>query len=114
MGQDEITTTLAVSGIAFASLSVLFDLLRTPLWWVYGPRLHHAKYRHVTPPAPGRGPFRWAVAVAKLWGDADFLPYAGVDGLVMIRFIRYATDQALFAACVGCAVLLPTRAARAA
>ncbi|KAH8043524.1 hypothetical protein JL722_15161 [Aureococcus anophagefferens] len=105
---DEIWTTMTISATAFVALSLLFDLLRSHLWWVYGPRLHHAKYRAATPPDPGPGPFRW-VAVARLWSDAEFLEYAGVDGLVMIQFLNFAADQAFFAALVGCAVLAPTR-----
>ena len=105
---DEIWTTMTISATAFVALSLLFDLLRSHLWWVYGPRLHHAKYRAATPPDPGPGPFRWVAAVARLWSDAEFLEYAGVDGLVMIQFLNFAADQAFFAALVGCAVLVPT------
>ena len=84
---DEIWTTMTISATAFVALSLLFDLLRSHLWWVYGPRLHHAKYRAATPPDPGPGPFRWVAAVARLWSDAEFLEYAGVDGLVVLDCI---------------------------
>ena len=106
--QDELWTTMTISLGAFVALSIVFDLLRCHVWWVYGPRLHHSKYKARTPPDPGPGPFRWAVAVAKLWSDAEFLEYAGVDGLVMIQFLNFFVDQSLFAAIVGVAVLLPT------
>ncbi|KAH8060179.1 hypothetical protein JL722_5141 [Aureococcus anophagefferens] len=43
----------------------------------------------------------------KLWSDEDFLMYGGVDGLVMIYFLRFATDQCLFASVVGLLVLVP-------
>ena len=38
----------------FVVLFLLFDLLRTRMWWVYEPRLHHDSYRARTPHAPGR------------------------------------------------------------
>ena len=34
---DEIWTTMTISATAFVALSLLFDLLRSHLWWVYGP-----------------------------------------------------------------------------
>ncbi|KAH8053267.1 hypothetical protein JL720_14748 [Aureococcus anophagefferens] len=43
----------------------------------------------------------------KLWSGEDFLMYGGVDGLVMIYFLRFATDQCLFASVVGLLVLVP-------
>ena len=36
----------------FVILFLLFDLLRTRMWWVYEPRLHHDSYRARTPHAP--------------------------------------------------------------
>ena len=33
----------------FVILFLLFDLLRTRMWWVYEPRLHHDSYRARTP-----------------------------------------------------------------
>ena len=33
----------------FVMLFLLFDLLRTRMWWVYEPRLHHDSYRARTP-----------------------------------------------------------------
>ena len=39
----------------FIILFLLFDLLRTRMWWVYEPRLHHDSYRARTPHAPDRG-----------------------------------------------------------
>ena len=35
----------------FVILFLLFDLLRTRMWWVYEPRLHHDSYRSRTPQA---------------------------------------------------------------
>lgn len=66
-----------------------------------------AKYVRKTPPDPGRGLFAWLPQILRLWTDEDFLEYAGLDGLVMIRFLRFCADQAFFATVVGCCVLLP-------
>ena len=66
----------------FVILFLLFDLLRTRMWWVYEPRLHHDSYRARTPHAPGRSKwFRvaWLQKVFAYWSDEDFLLYAGVD-----------------------------------
>jgi len=107
MEGDRIYFSIIVAVVLFIVLLLVFDFVRTRLWWVYEPRLHHAAYKDRTPPPPGRGLFKWVVAVMKLWSDEDFLMYGGVDGLVMIYFLRFATDQCLFASVVGLLVLVP-------
>ena len=85
----------------FVILFLLFDLLRTRMWWVYEPRLHHDSYRARTPHAPGRSKwFRvaWLQKVFAYWSDEDFLLYAGVDGLAITYFLRFATDVCVFRA----------------
>ena len=66
MGRDHIYFSLEVGACLFVLLCVVFDVLRTRLWWVYEPRLHHTAYKPRTPPAPGPGFMRWAVAVMRL------------------------------------------------
>lgn len=75
--------------------------------WVFEPRSHHPDFKATTPPAPKRQPFGWILTVASLWSDEHFLMYAGVDGLVLVYFLRYAMEQCLFAGVVGCLVLVP-------
>ena len=99
---DSLYSHVIFACVLFVALSAFFDVVRKRLWWVYEPRLHHAAYRARTPPAPAPGFFAWTRSVARLWDDDDFVVYGGVDGLVMIYFLRYAADQCLFAAAVGC------------
>ena len=94
---DSIYFSVFVAALLFVFLLLVFDAIRARLWWVYEPRLHHAAYKRRTPAPPGRGRFRWAASVMRLWSDEDFLVYGGVDGLVIIYFLRFAFDQCLFA-----------------
>ena len=81
----------------FCCLLLLFDVLRLKMWWVYEPRLVHKKYQSPkTPDAPPRYPLGWLVAVMRSWPDETFLRYSGVDGLVIIYFLRFATNQCFF------------------
>jgi hypothetical protein len=104
---DSIYFSVFVAALLFVFLLLVFDAIRARLWWVYEPRLHHAAYKRRTPAPPGRGRFRWAASVMRLWSDEDFLVYGGVDGLVIIYFLRFAFDQCLFASVVGLVVLVP-------
>ena len=104
---DSIYFSVFVASLLFVFLLLVFDAIRARLWWVYEPRLHHAAYKRRTPAPPGRGRFRWAASVMRLWSDEDFLVYGGVDGLVIIYFLRFAFDQCLFASVVGLVVLVP-------
>ena len=56
----------AVAGACalFVVLLLLFELLRTRLYWIYEPRVHRDDYKSKTPPAPGRTPFAWVRSVA--------------------------------------------------
>ena len=49
----------AVAGACalFVVLLLIFELLRTRLYWIYEPRVHRDDYKSKTPPAPGRTPF---------------------------------------------------------
>ena len=68
----------------FVILFLLFDLLRTRMWWVYEPRLHHDSYRARTPHAPGRSKwFRvaWLQKVFAYWTvDAARNPHRSTRG----------------------------------
>ena len=59
----------AVSGACalFVVLLLLFELLRTRLYWIYEPRVHRDDYKSKTPPAPGRTPFAWVRCVFEHW-----------------------------------------------
>lgn len=98
----------AVAGACalFVVLLLLFELLRTRLYWIYEPRVHRDDYKSKTPPAPGRTPFAWVRCVFEHWSAYE--QYAGVDGVVLAHILRYLTDQCLFAAVVGFLVLIPT------
>ena len=101
--------TFCVAFGLFIFLLVVFDMLRLRLWWVYEPRLVHKKYQGPnTPRAPPRYPLGWVVAVMRSWPDETFLRYAGVDGLVIIYFMRFATNQCLFCTVVGLLFLVPS------
>ena len=106
--RDSIYLSIWLAFGMFVFLLVVFDLLRRRLWWVYEPRLRHAKYKQRTPPPPSRAFLGWIPAVMRYWSDETFLRHAGVDGLIMIYFLRFATDQCLFASFVGLVVLVPT------
>ncbi|KAH8045778.1 hypothetical protein JL722_14052 [Aureococcus anophagefferens] len=101
---DSIYFSVFVAALLFVFLLLVFDAIRARLWWVYEPRLHHAAYkrraRRRSRRFRGRG-------VMRLWSDEDFLVYGGVDGLVIIYFLRFAFDQCLFASVVGLVVLVP-------
>ena len=74
---DRLYLSIALATVLFVFLLVVFDLLRTRLWWVYEPRLHHAAYRRRTPAAPGRGALRWVGAVMRRYSDEDVDARAG-------------------------------------
>ena len=102
----QISYAVAGACALFLFLLLLFELLRTRLYWIYEPRVHRDDYKSKTPPAPGRTPFAWVRCVFEHWSDYE--QYAGVDGVVLAHILRYMTDQCLFAAVVGFAVLIPT------
>jgi len=107
-GRDNLTWVAYAAFLLFLFLIVLFELLRTRLWWVYEPRVHHKLYKDRTPPGPGRRPyFGWIQKVFAYWSDEDFLVYGGVDGLAITYFLRFATDMSLFAGVLGAVVLFP-------
>ena len=108
MAEDVIYYSMGFSLLIMLGLAIVFDRLRTRLWWVYEPRARHSAYVGRTPPSPGSGFFAWIPAVARLWSEDVFLQYAGVDGLVMIYFLNYAVDQCAFCAILGGLVLVPT------
>ena len=98
----QISYAVAGACALFLFLLLLFELLRTRLYWIYEPRVHRDDYKSKTPPAPGRTPFAWVRCVFEHWSDYE--QYAGVDGVVLAHILRYMTDQCLFAAVVGFAV----------
>ena len=102
----QISYAVAGACALFLFLLLLFEFLRTRLYWIYEPRVHRDDYKSKTPPAPGRTPFAWVRCVFEHWSDYE--QYAGVDGVVLAHILRYMTDQCLFAAVVGFAVLVPT------
>jgi len=106
---DSLYVAFYLSFGLFCCLLVLFDVLRLKMWWVYEPRLVHKKYQSPkTPDAPPRYPLGWLVAVMRSWPDETFLRYSGVDGLVIIYFLRFATNQCFFCTIVGLVVLVPS------
>lgn len=106
-GNDSIYFTVWASLAVFATLSLVFDAIRKRIWWVYEPRNHHAAFKARTPPPPAAGILGWVPGVLRLWADEDFLIYAGVDGVVIIYFMRFCVEQCLFASVVGCGILVP-------
>ena len=104
----QISYAVAGACALFLFLLLLFELLRTRLYWIYEPRVHRDDYKSKTPPAPGRTPFAWVRCVFEHWSESDYEQYAGVDGVVLAHILRYLTDQCLFAAVVGFLVLIPT------
>ena len=102
----QISYAVAGACALFLFLLLLFELLRTRLYWIYEPRVHRDDYKSKTPPAPGRTPFAWVRCVFEHWSDYE--QYAGVDGVVLAHILRYMTDQCLFAAVVGFVLLVPT------
>lgn len=105
-GDDQIFATLWSSLVLFGVLLLVFDRLRTPLWWIYAPKAHHPSYR--TPEVAGPGLLAFVWAVAKVWSGPELLEYGGVDAYVLVMFLDYAVDQCMAAAALGCVVLLPT------
>ena len=59
----QISYAVAGACALFLFLLLLFELLRTRLYWIYEPRVHRDDYKSKTPPAPGRTPFAWARCV---------------------------------------------------
>ena len=55
----QISYAVAGACALFLFLLLLFELLRTRLYWIYEPRVHRDDYKSKTPPAPGRTPFAW-------------------------------------------------------
>ena len=53
----QISYAVAGACALFLFLLLLFELLRTRLYWIYEPRVHRDDYKSKTPPAPGRTPF---------------------------------------------------------
>ena len=59
----QISYAVAGACALFLFLLLLFELLRTRLYWIYEPRVHRDDYKSKTPPAPGRTPFAWVRCV---------------------------------------------------
>ena len=57
----QISYAVAGACALFLFLLLLFELLRTRLYWIYEPRVHRDDYKSKTPPAPGRTPFAWVL-----------------------------------------------------
>ena len=76
----QISYAVAGACALFLFLLLLFELLRTRLYWIYEPRVHRDDYKSKTPPAPGRTPFAWVRCVFEHWSNYE--QYAGVDGVV--------------------------------
>ena len=49
----QISYAVAGACALFLFLLLLFELLRTRLYWIYEPRVHRDDYKSKTPPAPG-------------------------------------------------------------
>ena len=70
----QISYAVAGACALFLFLLLLFELLRTRLYWIYEPRVHRDDYKSKTPPAPGRTPFAWVRCVFEHWSDGAAPP----------------------------------------
>ena len=104
---DRIYYSIVLACALCVAITTVFDRLRSRVWWVYEPKCHHLAYKDHTPPAPGPRFLAWIRSVLLLWGDEDVLRYAGLDGLCLCYFLRFAMDQSLFAGVAGLVVLVP-------
>ena len=104
---DRIYYSIVLACALCVAITTVFDRLRSRVWWVYEPKCHHLAYKDHTPPAPGPRFLAWIRSVLLLWGDEDVLRYAGLDGLCLVYFLRFAMDQSLFAGVAGLVVLVP-------
>jgi hypothetical protein len=80
-----VISTLSVNGITFLVLIILFEVVRGRFEDVYAPK---SKWQSGFPRlTPNHGAFAW-VRQIQLFSDDDILARVGMDGWVLLRFLR--------------------------
>lgn len=99
-----VISTLSVNGITFLVLIILFEVVRGRFEDVYAPK---SKWQSGFPRlTPNHGAFAW-VRQIQLFSDDDILARVGMDGWVLLRFLRMLAVLSGVASFVGLAILAP-------
>ena len=87
-----VFSTLTVNGIIFVVLMLIFEFVRTlpSCSDLYYPKLKTAKGGNGEIVMPNEGYFKWATGVLCV-SDDDVLEKIGMDGYVLLRFLRMCT-----------------------
>ena len=97
-----VSTLILNLGVAFLML-LLFEWVRNKRC-VYGRRLAEAPHR--TPATPPSGFLRWVMPTLNI-SMRDTARYVGLDGFMLLRYVRVCLDISMLATVMSLGVLLP-------
>ena len=105
---DEVTSTvfatLTFTSIVGGALIVVFEYCRSTYGDIYLPRIRSDGHRTLDPPP--KGPFAWIPHILRI-SDEDFYKSVGLDGYVLLRYIRLCCKVTAFTALLGLLILAP-------
>lgn len=98
--------TLLMNILVFILLVTVFEFIRH-LKSVYLKR-YTRKFQqlHRVPPIPSTYPLAWIISILKV-SDSELLHMVGLDGYMLIRYIRLCLHASVFFSIVGLVILLP-------
>lgn len=98
--------TLLMNILVFIVLMAIFEWIRH-LKAVFLKRFtRKLQQQHRVPPLPATYPFAWVFSIINI-SDTDLLHMVGLDGYMLIRYIRLCLHASLFFSVMGLLVLLP-------
>ena len=98
--------TLLMNILVFMVLMVIFEWIRT-LKAVFLKRFtRKLQQQHRVPHLPGTHLFAWVFSTIKV-SDSELLHMVGLDGYMLIRYIRLCLHASLFFSVIGLLILLP-------
>jgi len=104
-----VISTLAVNGIVCLVLVLLFEIIRGgSLEDVYAPKSKWGASSYKSVVLPKKGPFAWVSQVLFDFSDDEILARVGLDGWVLLRFLRMLAVLSGGVAFLSLTVLAPT------
>lgn len=102
-GSPSIFATLSVNGFFFLSIMLMFEYYRNRIVDIYAPR-SRGKYPKAVKPREGF--FQWFFQIYEL-DDNDMFKIAGMDGYVLLRFLKFCCKVTTVTSIGAAFVLIP-------
>ena len=104
---NQFKYTVLINIVIFILLVTVFEVNRG-LKSIYMSRVK-SKYieSNRVPPKPGSYPFAWIVSVLNVNDDTELLPMIGLDGYMLIRYIKACLKISLFFAFFCLIIMVP-------